>query len=293
VADFFSSNAKDDTPPSSETLSENGDDPDQPEKLDTVNGQGSCTLRGSMGVMMLMRRAANRPVLVRRFYNDRKIRHMAKKLLKDKTYKENREESIRLDLMKMSDHQIHLLCQNHPCIINYSLPQEMLLDSGKICELDRLLPYLKNDGHKVLMFSQFTQMMDILEDYLSIKDFRYVRLDGQTSVADRQSMVDEFNSDEEVFIIMLSTRAGGLGINLRAADTVIIHDINLNPYNNKQAEVRCHRVGQTRPVTIFKMVAKNTIEGGVDQIDPGDGGVQVAPPVASCSFNVFVICMCN
>jgi len=116
VADFFSSNAKNDTPlPSDcEALSENGDDPDQPEKLDTVNGQGSSTLSGSMGMMMLMRRAANHRVLVRRFYNDRKIRPMAKKLLKDKTYKENREESIRLDLMKMSDHQIYLLCQNHP-----------------------------------------------------------------------------------------------------------------------------------------------------------------------------------
>ncbi|XP_059469012.1 SWI/SNF-related matrix-associated actin-dependent regulator of chromatin subfamily A containing DEAD/H box 1 homolog [Neocloeon triangulifer] len=264
VMEFFSNATKDDTPPPSEVQSENGDDLEQQEveepEPDIANTQESSTLGGSMSVMMLMRRAANHPALLRHHYDDRLVKKMAKKLLKDKTYKENREESIRLDLMEMSDHQIHQLCRNHPCIEKDVLSEQQILESGKFNELDKLLPELQKGGHRVLMFSQFTQMMDILEDYLNIRGLRYFRLDGQTPVAERQGMVDEFNSDESIFIFMLSTRAGGLGINLTAADTVIIHDIDLNPYNDKQAEDRCHRVGQTRPVTIYKMVAKNTIE---------------------------------
>ncbi|CAB3377443.1 Hypothetical predicted protein [Cloeon dipterum] len=261
VAEFFSSATQEDTPPPSEAQSENGDvDPDQPEPEDIANSQGGSTLGGSMGMMMQLRRAANHPALLRYEYTERKIKAMAKKLLKDKTYKENREASIQMDLREMSDHQIHMLCRQHSCIENYALSNDVIVNSGKFHELDRLLPQLHEAGHRLLMFSQFTQMMDILEDYLSIRGFRYFRLDGQTPVHERQSMVDEFNQDETVFIFMLSTRAGGLGINLTAADTVIIHDIDLNPYNDKQAEDRCHRVGQTRPVTIYKMVAKDTIE---------------------------------
>ncbi|XP_065350439.1 SWI/SNF-related matrix-associated actin-dependent regulator of chromatin subfamily A containing DEAD/H box 1 homolog [Cloeon dipterum] len=261
VTEFFSSATEEDTPPPSEAQSENGDvDPDQPEPEDTASSQGGSTLGGSMGMMMQLRRAANHPALLRHEYTERKIKAIAKKLQKDKTYKENREASIQMDLREMSDHQIHMLCRQHPCIENYALSNDVIVNSGKFHELDRLLPQLHEAGHRLLMFSQFTQMMDILEDYLSIRGFRYFRLDGQTPVHERQSMVDEFNQDQTVFIFMLSTRAGGLGINLTAADTVIIHDIDLNPYNDKQAEDRCHRVGQTRPVTIYKMVAKDTIE---------------------------------
>jgi SWI/SNF-related matrix-associated actin-dependent regulator of chromatin subfamily A containing DEAD/H box 1 len=217
-------------------------------------------------ILIIIRRAANHPTLLRWHYTDHKIKAMAKKLLKDKTYKENREESIRLDLMEMSDHKIHQLCRIHSCIADSALPDKMLLDSGKFLELDTCLPRLRREGHRVLLFSQFTQMMDILEDYLTIKGYRYFRLDGQTPVSERQTMVDSFNTDDQIFLFMLSTRAGGLGINLTAADTVIIHDIDLNPYNDKQAEDRCHRVGQTRPVTIYKMVAKNTIEDAMHMV---------------------------
>lgn len=256
VSKFFSSAAQE-KPSTEEPSEELGDDTEEVEVVPSTNGSG---LSGSMEMMMFMRRAANHPTLLRWHYTDHKIKSMAKKLLKDKTYKENREESIRLDLMEMSDHQIHQLCRIHTCIADSALPDELLLDSGKFLELDNLLPKLQRDGHRVLLFSQFTQMMDVMEDYLTIKGYRYFRLDGQTPVSERQTMVDSFNSDEQIFIFMLSTRAGGLGINLTAADTVIIHDIDLNPYNDKQAEDRCHRVGQTRPVTIYKMVAKNTIE---------------------------------
>ena len=87
-----------------------------------------------------------------------------------------------------------------------------------------------------------------MEQYLRIRGFKYLRLDGQTPVQDRQPLIDNFNKDDSIFIFILSTKAGGLGINLTSANTVILHDLDFNPYNDKQAEDRCHRVGQTRCV---------------------------------------------
>lgn len=89
----------------------------------------------------------------------------------------------------------------------------------------------------MLIFSQFTMMLDILERYLDLRDHTYLRFDGQTVVTERQDLIDQYTKDPSIFVFLLSTKAGGLGINLTAADTVIIHDIDFNPYNDKQAEV--------------------------------------------------------
>lgn len=137
------------------------------------------------------------------------------------------------------------------------------MDSGKFKRLDTLLPKLKEDGHRVLIFSQFTMMLDIVERYLEIRKHGYCRLDGSTAVEERQDMINDFNADSDMFIFLLSTKAGGVGINLTAADTCIIHDIDFNPYNDKQAEDRCHRMGQTRPVTIYRLISESTIEEGM------------------------------
>ena len=122
----------------------------------------------------------------------------------------------------------------------------IICESGKFRLLDDMLPEMQNNGDRVLIFSQFTMMMDIMEKYLKIRGHRYLRLDGQTPVQERQYLIDDFNKDPDIFIFILCTRAGGLGINLTAANTVILHDLDFNPYNDKQAEDRCHRVGQTR-----------------------------------------------
>ena len=106
-------------------------------------------------------------------------------------------------------------------------------------------------------------MLDILEKYLDIRGYGYLRLDGSTAVDERQELIDLYSSDPNIFIFLLSTRAGGLGINLTAADTVIIHDIDFNPYNDKQAEDRAHRMGQTKPVTIHKLISEGSIEEGM------------------------------
>lgn len=128
---------------------------------------------------------------------------------------------------------------------------------------DELLPKLKDEGHRVLIFSQFTMMLDVIEKYLDIRGYTYCRLDGSTAVNERQEMIDDYNADSAIFIFLLSTKAGGMGINLTAADTGIIHDIDFNPYNDKQAEDRCHRMGQTKPVTIYKFISKGSIEEGM------------------------------
>merc|ERR1719445_2278103 len=109
-------------------------------------------------------------------------------------------------------------------------------------------------------------MMDVMEKYLKIRGHRYLRLDGQTPVQERGDLIDKFNKEEDIFIFILSTRAGGLGINLTAANTVILHDLDFNPYNDKQAEDRCHRVGQTRPVRVIRFISEETIEEGIYSI---------------------------
>lgn len=109
-------------------------------------------------------------------------------------------------------------------------------------------------------------ILDIMERYLKLRKHGFFRLDGSTAVDERQDMINDFNADSDIFIFLLSTKAGGVGINLTAADTCIIHDIDFNPYNDKQAEDRCHRMGQTRPVTIYRLIAESTIEEGMQMV---------------------------
>merc|ERR1712091_220586 len=126
-------------------------------------------------------------------------------------------------------------------------PTELIRASGKFELLDRILPKLKASGHRVLLFSQMTRAMDIIEDYLVSKNFKYLRLDGVTKTEDRPRMINDFNApDSEYFIFILSTRAGGLGLNLQTADTVVMFDSDWNPQMDRQAEDRAHRIGQRR-----------------------------------------------
>ncbi|KAJ8418277.1 hypothetical protein AAFF_G00139860 [Aldrovandia affinis] len=160
-------------------------------------------------------------------------------------------------------------CCNHPYLIEYPLDpatqefkiDEMLVEtSGKFQVMDRMLPELKKRGHKVLIFSQMTSILDLLMDYCYLRDYKYSRLDGSMSFTDREENMKRFASDENVFLFLLSTRAGGLGINLTAADTVIIFDSDWNPQADLQAQDRCHRIGQTKPVVVYRLITANTID---------------------------------
>jgi SNF2 family DNA or RNA helicase len=147
--------------------------------------------------------------------------------------------------------QLRKIC-NHPYLFLNSYNQadhELVRSSGKFELLDRMLPKLKRAGHRVLMFSQMTQCMTILEDYFTYRNFCYLRLDGSTSADDREQRMYQFNAaDSPYFIFLLSTRAGGLGLNLATADTVILFDSDWNPMMDKQAQDRAHRIGQKNEV---------------------------------------------
>jgi len=133
--------------------------------------------------------------------------------------------------------------------------------SGKFVLLRKLLPKLKADGHRVLIFSQFTKVLDLMSDILETEGWRFERLDGSVSGTERQRAIDRFSDkNSDSFIFILSTRAGGVGINLTAADTVIVFDPDWNPQNDVQAMARVHRIGQTKTVQIYKLCTKGTYE---------------------------------
>lgn len=136
----------------------------------------------------------------------------------------------------------------------------LLSDSGKLMVLDQLLTRLKPEGHRVLIYSQMTKMINILEEFMNFRQHSYMRLDGSSKICDRRDMVADFQSKEDIFAFLLSTRAGGLGINLTAADTVIFYDSDWNPTVDQQAMDRAHRLGQTRQVTVYRLVTKGTVE---------------------------------
>eukprot|EP00941_MAST-03F_sp_MAST-3F-sp1_P002345 g2345.t1 len=168
-------------------------------------------------------------------------------------------------------------CCNHPFLIKGAEDRtvsenctpsewlETLIDSsGKMVLLDKLLPKLKEEGHRILLFSQMTKMLDLIEDYCFGRDFHMERIDGSVTGVDRQLAIDRFNDPaSDSFIFLLSTRAGGVGINLTSADTCIIFDSDWNPQNDLQAMARCHRLGQKKQVKIYRLITRNTYEACV------------------------------
>ncbi len=136
-------------------------------------------------------------------------------------------------------------------------------DAGKLQTLAELLRSLKVGKHRVLIFTQMSKMLDILETFLNLNGHTYLRLDGSTGVEQRQRLMDRFNNDEKMFCFILSTRSGGLGINLTGADTVVFYDSDWNPAMDAQAQDRAHRIGQTRDVHIYRLVTQHTIEENI------------------------------
>lgn len=159
-------------------------------------------------------------------------------------------------------------CCNHPYLFDgvepgppYTTDKHLVENCGKMIILDKLLKRLKEQGSRVLIFSQMTKVLDILEDYCLWKEYEYCRLDGNTSHEDRQNSINLYNAPGSTkFIYMLSTRAGGLGINLATADIVILYDSDWNPQADLQAMDRAHRIGQTKQVKVFRLITDNTVE---------------------------------
>ncbi|CAN6665401.1 uncharacterized ATP-dependent helicase Irc5p [Trichomonascus vanleenenianus] len=162
--------------------------------------------------------------------------------------------------------QLRLTC-NTPHLFYYPWTENDRVDrrivdvSSKMIFLDKLTTELVKTGHRMLVFSQFTRMLNILQDWaLEVKNWRICRIDGSTAQDDRQDQIDEFNENPEIKMFLLSTRSGGLGINLTAADTVILFDSDWNPQQDLQAIDRVHRIGQTKPVIVYRLATANTVE---------------------------------
>uniref|UniRef100_A0AAZ3SCN2 Chromodomain helicase DNA binding protein 1-like n=1 Tax=Oncorhynchus tshawytscha TaxID=74940 RepID=A0AAZ3SCN2_ONCTS len=156
-------------------------------------------------------------------------------------------------------------CVDHPYLFDgvepepFEMGEHLIQASGKLCLLDSMLAYLHQGGHHILLFSQMTRMLDILQDYMEYRGYRYERLDGSVRGEERNLAIKNFSS-KDVFVFLLSTKAGGVGMNLTAADTVIFIDSDFNPQNDLQAAARCHRIGQTRAVKVIRLLGRDTVE---------------------------------
>ena len=167
--------------------------------------------------------------------------------------------------------QLRKVC-NHPLLFHpytrlvpgasqYSVDDELVSMCGKFRLLDSILPKLKATGHRVLIFNQMTKTMNILEDYFRMRNYTFLRLDGTTATEDRTDSLRAYNAvDSDYFIFILSTKAGGLGLNLQSADTVILFDSDWNPQNDLQAQARAHRIGQKQQVVVLRLITSSTIE---------------------------------
>mmetsp|Transcript_10357 Transcript_10357/g.42117 ORF Transcript_10357/g.42117 Transcript_10357/m.42117 type:complete len:1436 (+) Transcript_10357:99-4406(+) len=211
-------------------------------------------------IFMQLRKVANHPLLARTRFKQAEMEEIIAGFSQTPAYAGLSHAKIQEDLERRSDFEVSNMCSEVPGLEHYRLTQEMIQDNGKCRRLMELLAELKAGGHRVLLFSQMTRVLDILEVLISQWGYQYLRLDGSTPVVVRQGLIDRFTVDENLFLFLLSTGAGGVGINLTAADVVIFYDISFNPQVDRQAQDRVHRVGQKKPVTIYKLVCKNTVD---------------------------------
>ena len=228
-------------------------------KLIADRAAGKKTGNKSANILMKLRQAAIHSLLYRRHYNDNILSQMSKACLKDPMWSLSDPNVIYEELQAYNDFECHTMCTTHPKSLGkFALKNAEWMESGKIDKLCELLKRFKDD--RILVFSQFTMVMDILEHVLENQHVGFVRLDGRTNVEDRQSILDAFHERTDIPVFLLSTKAGGAGINLACANKVIIFDSSFNPQEDVQAENRAHRVGQTREVEVIRLVTKDTIE---------------------------------
>ncbi|RKP05494.1 SNF2 family N-terminal domain-containing protein [Thamnocephalis sphaerospora] len=222
---------------------------------------GSANSKQFNNVIMQLRKVACHPMLHRALYTDDKIAKMAKDIMRaSDRYCDAEYQYILEDMSVMNDIELHDLCIEFKSIFKYRLRNKEWMQAGKVKQLCEILEDAKKTGERVLVFSQFTQMLNILEPVMQTLGVRYLRLDGSTKVETRQELLDEFAADSSISVFLLSTKAGGFGLNMTAASIVVLYDPDFNPHNDRQAEDRAHRVGQTRDVTVLKLIAEGTIE---------------------------------
>lgn len=219
---------------------------------------------------------AMRPLILRRLKQDTTLCLPRKKEILVKIPLSNKEKLIYSSiLLRQNDYkgglnilmQARKMCAHPYCIRGFEAEEsedfgEHIVEaSSKLKVLDLLLKRLKKDGHKVLIFSQFKIVLNVIEDYCYMRDYSYYRLDGEVELEQRQESIEKFQDEQDdTFLFLLSTRAGGMGITLTESDTVILYDSDWNPQMDLQAIDRVHRIGQTKPVNVYRLVMEGTIE---------------------------------
>ncbi|KAL7567389.1 hypothetical protein ACA910_010280 [Epithemia clementina (nom. ined.)] len=234
-------------------------------------------------VFTQLRKAAHHPLLLRTRHASDAERHELAQLFHqygafggDGGGSCNSLAKVREAVDQMNDFDIHLMAldlmeeedggQNksrREALSKYTLMEDDLFSSAKCVRLQTLLPQLVADGHRILIFSIWTSCLDLLSCLMEQLGFKYLRMQGSTPVPERQGLIDQFSNDTLISVFLLSTKACGLGINLTAADTCIMHDIDFNPFNDLQAEDRVHRIGQTKKTTVIKLVAADTVDADI------------------------------
>jgi len=234
-------------------------------------GGGGEKKQNVSNVLMQMRKMSNHPLLCRAIFDDARVERVARALCDsgvDEFHAYPLHELIE-DLKINSDFEIWRLCESYGgrALLAETPPRSVLVqDAGKMQRLMQLLPPLVAAGTKSLIFSQMTRMLDILEVVLQDANIAFVRLDGQTPINERMQLIDRFNNEPKLSIFLLSTRAGGLGINLTAATEVFFYDYGFNPQVERQAEDRCHRLGQEHQVTVTRLVLQKSIDENILQL---------------------------
>lgn len=229
--------------------------------IDQKAGRGSGKLAQEMTAL---RFAALHPLLLRNKYTDKDLQKLQKALERSDEFGDNRPDQIAKYIkedLKGGDYGLHKFCQERSSFLSrFTLQNDEWMVSGKVQKLKELMEAYIANGDRVLIFSQFTTMMNILEAVFENLNIKFMRLDGSTAMSSRQDIIDQFTTDESIPVFMLSTKAGGAGINLACANKVIIFDSSFNPQDDIQAENRAHRVGQTREVEVVRLVTRGTIE---------------------------------
>ena len=235
---------------------------------ETVSAVSAASIpKKTKQLFVRLRKIANHPLLVRASYSEADMERIAHVCHKSGVFGfEASLERVKAHLTEesYSDFDLHALCGDPATrgqLADLRLPERAFTDSGKTKYLLALLRELRVKGSRPLIFSQWKIVLDVLEVALRANGFPFVRLDGATATEERQQICDAYNAtDSSAFAFLLSTRAGGQGLNLTSADTVIIHDCDFNPQIDRQAEDRCHRLGQEKPVTVIRLVARDTVD---------------------------------
>ncbi|POR31617.1 ATP-dependent helicase fft2 [Tolypocladium paradoxum] len=215
-------------------------------------------------VWMQLRKAALHPLLFRRHFTDEKVETMAKILMDRIPQSELHQPELKhlvQELKNSSDFELHLWCRDYPPLLKqFDIPASAELDSGKVKKLLDLIRQYQKNGDRLLVFSKFSRLIELLQEVLAMQGIDHRVLMGNTNVSERQTLIDEFNNDPTIPVFLLTTGAGGTGINLTAANKVIIFDQSDNPQDDIQAENRAHRLGQKRDVEVVRLISSHTIE---------------------------------